>query len=269
MRRRKKKYRINVWRLIFVIFFIGVFTFIGVSAYRHVTFAFDILKDYQEDMNDNGPTWESESAKVKNRGRFETVAIVVNEDYEGPGQEEVSDSDEYFTTFTTLEGRTYREYKQNGIAPWAENEYWDGEMKKTGCGITALSIILSGYDAEYTPEDLRNMYVPYMDYTYMHEELSDTFGIDASYFLYDYDSKSAESIITHLQSGSPILVCVWNEPEKNRWTTESHYMVLLAADDKDMVYVSNPNGLMNRHNSSGWYHIDEITPYIAKVMYIY
>ena len=72
----------------------------------------------------------------------------------------------------------------------------------------------------------------------------------------------------HLQTNRPILICVWYKPHANRWTTASHYMVLLAADDKDMVYVSNPNGGKNDNNSSGWYKFKEITPYIAKALYI-
>lgn len=34
------------------------------------------------------------------------------------------------------------------------------------------------------------------------------------------------------------------------------------------VYVSNPNGLQNNSKSSGWYDINEVTPYIAKALYI-
>ena len=45
-------------------------------------------------------------------------------------------------------------------------------------------------------------------------------------------------------------------------------MVLLATDDKDMVYVSNPNGGKNDSKSSGWYTFKEVTPYIAKALYI-
>lgn len=48
----------------------------------------------------------------------------------------------------------------------------------------------------------------------------------------------------------------------------SHYMVLLATDDKDMVYISNPNGGENDSKSSGWYNFKEVIPYIAKVLYI-
>ena len=49
---------------------------------------------------------------------------------------------------------------------------------------------------------------------------------------------------------------------------KSHYMVLLATDGNEKVYVSNPNGGKNDYKSSGWYDISEITPYVAKALYI-
>lgn len=45
-------------------------------------------------------------------------------------------------------------------------------------------------------------------------------------------------------------------------------MVLLATDDNNMVYVSNPNGGKIDSKSSGWYNFNEVTPYIAKALYI-
>ena len=33
-------------------------------------------------------------------------------------------------------------------------------MAENGCGITALATILSGYNKNYTPEDLRQQYYP-------------------------------------------------------------------------------------------------------------
>ena len=45
-------------------------------------------------------------------------------------------------------------------------------------------------------------------------------------------------------------------------------MVLLASDEHNMVYISNPNGLDNTAKSSGWYNIDEVLPYIAKALFI-
>ena len=140
-------------------------------------------------------------------------------------------------------------------------------MQDTGCGITVLSIILSGYGMNYTPEDLRKKYYPVMDYANLSDELSDTYGINNSDFYFDATHLSSDSIIKHLQSKRPIIICVWSNGEENRWTSTSHYMALLATDG-EMVYVSNPNGLKNNSKSSGWYDIDEVVPYIAKALYI-
>ena len=117
-------------------------------------------------------------------------------------------------------------------------------------------------------ELVREKYYPVMNYEKMSSELSNTFGVKNSDFYYDESHLSNESITRHLQSNRPIIVCVWNNEKNNRWTTASHYMVLLATDNDNMVYVSNPNGLENDSKSSGWYDINEITPYIAKALYI-
>lgn len=201
---------------------------------------------------------------------YKVIKQDTNKNYSGIGQEKVKNKDGYFTTFTTEDSykKTYIEYKQNGNSSWSNKEYWGGTMSENGCGITVMSIILSGYGKDYTPEDLREMYYPVMDYDKFSHELSSIFGIKNSDFYYDSVHLSDKSIIEHLQSNRPIVVCVWNSPTDNRWTTASHYMVLLAADSNNMVYVSNPNGLENDSKSSGWYDIDEITPYLAKAIYI-
>lgn len=193
-----------------------------------------------------------------------------NSNYEGVGQQKVSRKDGYFTTFTTGNNhkKTYKEYKQNGNASWSENEYWNTTMSESGCGITAMSIILSGYQKNITPEDLRKKYAPILNYEKLPQELSSTYHIKNSGFYYDTTHLSNKAIEDHLLTNRPIIICVWNKPTENRWTTASHYMVLLAADGQGMVYVSNPNGLENDSKGSGWYDINEITPYIAKAIYI-
>lgn len=193
-----------------------------------------------------------------------------NKHYNGIGQQKVSKKDGYFTTFTTGDTykKTYKEYKQNGNASWSENEYWNTTMSESGCGITAMSIILSGYQKNITPEDLRKKYAPILNYEKLPQELSSTYHIKNSGFYYDTTHLSNKAIEDHLLTNRPIIICVWNKPAENRWTTASHYMVLLAADGQGMVYVSNPNGLENDSKSSGWYDINEITPYIAKAIYI-
>lgn len=140
-------------------------------------------------------------------------------------------------------------------------------MENSGCGITAMSIILSGYGKNKTPEDLRQKYFPVLNGANIPKELSKTFGIKNSDFYFDKVHISNEEIIKHLSTNRPILICVWSQDGENRWTTASHYMVLLATDGESKVYVSNPNGIED-YKASGWYNIDEITPYIAKAMYI-
>ncbi len=193
-----------------------------------------------------------------------------NPNYSGIGQEKSKNTDGYFTTFTTSSKtpKKYIEYKQNGNSSWSQNTYWGGTMEDNGCGITVMSIILSGYDKKYTPEDLRKKYYPVLNYENLSKELSTTFGIENSDFYYDSIHRSEKSITEHLKTNKPAIICVWNETSNNRWTNRSHYMALLATDEHGMVYVSNPNGLENDSKSSGWYNFDEVIPYIAKILYI-
>lgn len=205
-----------------------------------------------------------------NNSNYKIIKQDTNKNYSGIGQEKINNKDGYFTTFTTKEKnkRTYIEYKQNGNSSWSNSEYWNGTMAENGCGITVMSIILSGYNKNYTPEDLRQKYYPVLNYENLSKELSSVYEIDNSDFYYDSIHLSNKSIINHLKTDRPIIICVWNKPTDNRWTTASHYMALLATDGKNMVYVSNPNGLENNSKSSGWYNINEITPYLAKALYI-
>lgn len=193
-----------------------------------------------------------------------------NSNYSGIGQTKVENKDGYFTTFTTSETnkKTYLEYKQNGKTFWSDYKYWGGTMAENGCGITAISVILSGYNKGYTPEDLRKKYYPVLNADSISKELSKTFNIKNTDFYYDSIHLSKEKLQEHLKTNRPILICVWNKPNNNRWTTASHYMALLAVDDFDMVYISNPNGGENDSKSSGWYNFDEVEPYIAKALYI-
>lgn len=252
---KTNKRKLNKKRIIIFILFIILIIYFYFKLVNNIS----IFSDISQNMN---------IFNLSNN--YKIIKKDTNKNYPGIGQEKVKNKDGYFTTFTTEDNykKTYIEYKQNGNSSWSNKEYWGGTMAKNGCGITVMSIILSGYGKDYTPEDLREMYYPVMDYEKLSSELSSTFGIKNSDFYYDSEHLSDESIIKHLQTNRPIIICVWNNPTNNRWTTASHYMVLLAADNNNMVYVSNPNGLENDSKSSGWYNIDEIKPYIAKALYI-
>lgn len=201
---------------------------------------------------------------------YEIIKQDNNTNYSGIGQSKVENKEGYFTTFTTDEAnkKIYLEYKQNGISLWSDHEYWGGTMAENGCGITAMSVILSGYNKGYNPEYLRKKYYPVLKSDLISEELSKTFNIKNTDFYYDSVHLSKENLQEHLKTNRPILICVWNKPNNNRWTASSHYMALLATDDSNMVYVSNPNGGENDSKSSGWYNFDEVVPYIAKALYI-
>ena len=250
MKRKKKK--LNIKRIIFLIIIV-----ILLFCFRN------FLKE--KNISDNNPF-----SNLLNNSEYKVIKKDVNPDYLGLGQEIVQNKDGYFTTFTTLDEnkKTYKEFKQNGTASWANKKYWGGTMEENGCGITAISIILSGYNKDYTPNDLREKYYPMLSSDKISSVLSKTFKIKNSDFYYDSIHLSKQSLEEHLETNRPILICVWNKPKNNRWTTESHYMVLLASDNNGKVYVSNPNGLENTEKSSGRYDFDEVTPFIAKALYI-
>lgn len=186
--------------------------------------------------------------------------------YAGKGQVKVKNQDGYQTIFVTTEGRTFIEYKQNGEASWAQNEYWSGTMKENGCGITAISIICSGYEMNYTPEQLRQKYYPHLQGEKISEVLKNDFGLENTDFYYSNIYFRKDYIMNKLEEGIPILICVWDKPD-DRWTKKSHYMVLLASDGEDKIYVSNPNGT-EKENPSGWYKAENVLPYIAKALFI-
>lgn len=101
--------------------------------------------------------------------------------------------------------------------------------------------------------------LPYWDNTVE----TDGCGITAlsSYF-------TVEKVGEHLKQDKPILVCVNNRPD-DRWTTASHYLVLLGMDEEQNIYVSNPNGDRGSAKQSDWYKPSEILPYIVKGVWIY
>ena len=243
---RKKKLKIR--KIILVIIFL-LFLY-----YLYLNYNSSLLDDIAKTANYN----------------FKTIKEDNNENYSGIGQERIRNKDGYFTVFTTEEKnkKTYIEYKQNGNASWAEKQYWGGTMIENGCGIVTMSIILSGYNKNFTPENLRQKYYPSIKYDNLSKELSSVYGLKNSDFYYDSTNLSSDKLVEHLVTNRPIIICVWNKPNNNRWTTSSHYMALLASDGGSKIYVSNPNGGKNDSKSSGWYELNEVVPYIAKALYI-
>lgn len=257
---KKVKRKLNLKRFLFA--FIIPVCLISFIAYVFVCKP-DIFSNSIETITNNI------ASSSGNSNNYDIIKIDVNSNYSGVGQEAIYNKDGYTKTFTTTDGKKFIEYKQNGTASWANNPYWSDTMATDGCGITAMSIILSGYGKTITPEDLRQVYSPVLKADNISSELSNSYGIKNTNFFYDSVHLSSEYIKEQLSSNVPVLICVWNKPTENRWTTQSHYMVLLAVDSEGLVYVCNPNGLDNTSKASGWYDLEqEIVPYLAKALYI-
>ena len=184
------------------------------------------------------------------------------------GQSLVQNADGYTTTFSTVNTqypKTYIEYKQN-LGSWAEKDYWGGTMTENGCGITAISIIASGYGSSYTPEDLREKYYPHLDSTDIEYSIN-SLGIECTEFYFDTSVINTKYISDWLKTGRPILICLDSENE-NIWTEASHYMVLLNINENGQFYISNPNGLDGTVEASGWFEPSEVLPHVAKALFI-
>ena len=167
------------------------------------------------------------------------------------GQTLVNGQDGYTTTFTTLNTKhqkTYKEFKQNIESSWSNHSYWGGTMRENGCGITSLAIIASGYGLNITPEDLRQKYYPHLEGEDMQKALKDL-GLKSTDFCFHKSYLNKKYIMDWLRTNRPIIICVGSE-EENNWTTSSHYMVLLDINKDGFVYVSNPNGLDGEEKSS-------------------
>lgn len=179
---------------------------------------------------------------------FENEGDSVNKKYDGVGQQIVNNANGYNTIFITNKNKKYIEYKQGGNSSWALNDYWGGTMEENGCGITSLAIIASGYGENVTPEDLRKKYAPHLDSEKIHNELKYLFNINSSDFYFSNAYFSKDKIFKHLEKDNPILICVWNKPD-NKWTEKSHYMVILACDRDNKIYISNPSENKNENPS--------------------
>lgn len=187
--------------------------------------------------------------------------------YSGKGASRVIGKDGYTTTFSTVNNKVYNEYKQGGKASWANLPYWDNQMWDNGCGITTISIIGSGYGKDITPEDLRKQYYPHLKGNNIPKAIQ-KLGINCTEFQYGVNYFTKEYITNYLEKDKPIMVCVVNKPD-TKWTTTSHYLVLLATDNsKNYIYVSNPNAEDGEDDSSGWYKTNDILPYIVKAVFI-
>lgn len=128
-------------------------------------------------------------------------------------------------------------------------------------------LLLVGYVKEKTtPDSLRKKYYPHLPGDDIPKVLQEDFSVSCSDFMYDTSLFTKQNFSRQLREKGPILICVNNSPSY-RWTSASHYMVLLATNDKDEFYVSNPKNNVENKKKSNWYKASDILPYVVKAVF--
>lgn len=235
-KRNKKRKTFHPFRTIFLLLIIAVCSYLGYEYAVHGN-----LDNVVQVVSNIKYT-------ITNKINLEESTYSSNNSIEG--QKTVEGKQGYTTVFTTLSSenqKTYKEYKQN-LEPWSEKSYWGGTMRKNGCGITAMAIVASGYGQDITPDDLRQKYYPHLNGDDMPAALK-KLGIKCSDFYYHSSYLNKKYITDWLKTNRPVIICVSSE-KKNKWTENSHYMVLLDINSEGLVYVSNPNGLDGENKAS-------------------
>lgn len=160
----KEHKKFKCFKRIFL-FLIMILILIGVLIFVFFKDEFLFMENSTASINnpDSNYSAKPQPAISANDSKYGIVKKDNNPDYAGVGQEQVTGKNGYFTTFSTASRvqsqaddssihvsttassneKVYKEYKQNGTASWSQNPYWDGTMETDGCGITALSIVLS------------------------------------------------------------------------------------------------------------------------------
>lgn len=171
------------------------------------------------------------------------------------GSAQPDTGDGYNQTFTSSSGRTYREYKQF-LGSYADKnyEYFGETMSSSGCSITAVAVITSGYNNNQTPETLRTVASPYMP------NLLNQGGAQCSGYQAPNRAK--------LTSGKPALVQISGTlvTERGSKYYGGHFIAILDARNGNEVYVSDVGA--SDAKSGGWTNVDNIMNIAKQVAYV-
>lgn len=169
------------------------------------------------------------------------------------GSATAAKGDGYSKIYTSSIGKIYKEYKQyEGSYANKMFEYYHEPMSSSGCSITAIAVILSGYGSNKTPEDLRKE-VPNLANIIRKNGVSCT----------DY-SKADKS---KMMNGKPMLVSISGTLRAGGSSKyyEGHYIAILDAKGSDQVYVSD----VGSSKTTGWANVNDIISIVNRgIIYI-
>lgn len=172
--------------------------------------------------------------------------------------EEVNTQEGYRGTFTDSKNRTYKEYKQ-GYEPWKSVKYGGGDIWGKGCGPVSLAIIANGYGINETAATIAEYMVGNTSAEKLKDALINFLHLSATVHL----GKNKEKLKENLLAGRPVVLSVENSPT-NMFTNNSHIMAGLSINDKDEVWVSNPNS----GKANGWIDIDTVVKHLSYIITI-
>lgn len=157
----------------------------------------------------------------------------------------------YRGEYTTGSGKTFVEYLQY-TGPWWSNYYMGGTMKNSGCSVTSVAVILSGYGIDRNPEDIRRINPDGISIV----GVLRSFGLTCR----EDQNATAEEILQHLNTGNPVIINAGN----GYWSNGSgHYFAVLEANG-DQVYVSN----VGSSTKTGWMDVNKVLLQNKKVIFI-
>ena len=168
---------------------------------------------------------------------------------------QADNGDGYSQKYTSSTGRTYREYKQ-WMGSYASNlfVYYSPEtVAQSGCSITAIATITSGYNNNQTPGTLSSE-VPYL------AQLLEEGGTKCT-----RDKADANKLTT----GKPALVPISGvlTTERGSKYYSGHFIAILDARNGNEVYVSDPGA--NDAVCGGWTNIENIINIVnGSVLYV-
>ena len=172
-------------------------------------------------------------------------------------------------------------YDQNdyGITIFCGRTNPKATIKTSGCGVTAMAILVSSYENSKKYDPVYEMNKAYK-WGYCGYGISGTavafFQKEAKAMGYKYlkvgKSKTSDKnlVLSHLSSGDLIIVHMG----PGKFTSGGHYMVLSGIDpDTKKVYVTDPYNKANKANpnrksGNGWYSFNDIIAKQAYAFYI-
>ena len=201
-----------------------------------------------------GDGWAKEVKEFINQ-LYEAVGIDTSSSSSSDGSSTSSKGDGYDEVIT-FNGRTYKLFKQSK-GTYSDTVTYSGDhIHHSGCGPTSAAIIASGYGKDYNPGTLvtaaKKKYnvSNFTANIYSTQKMLTTAGLKTKI----YTSVSKSKLIKQLKSGKPVAVSTKDADGKHIFTKKSHYIALLAINDKNEVYVANPNP----DTKKGWTDIDVV-----------